>query len=732
MKCSACENNECEGKYEHRDKCVGEQEGIECTCICRITHNEAILSSAISIGTGVAVTAAGIGLTVATGGIAAIIAGAAIAGSGTSLVFSPIQKYMSKECVTLKESAKEVAIGATIGGITGPIGAIGSIASKGASAAVQIGARILAGSSTGAVTGVLSEGAKAMQGEEVTIKSLTHSAVVGAAVGTIGGASTQIALGVTKPLTNEIGRAATRIAVQGSSTAVTDAGVQLIQNGTVNPQKLILNTTGKMVLATTAEVSTSVTKQIEVKIADSHNKKHSIVKREKRHVETYPKDTKLKGDQATAKRQDIKVSDPDLQDNIKPYNLKNIKQQQDVQLPQNLNTNVDASESFDQKLKGMFTGFSSQLQSSYDRLAGHKNPVNDSKDEEQEKEENQMQGIPSEESVCNMKGDSNDSTDLPGIDSNQHDDSNSSENMDIASNDESTPLLVNIDYDLLIEAQNPDEEIVPGQSDVLLPIEATETLDNLPIEPPNNLDLETQESPEPSTSRLTRKPSTSKIDPITSHDSENNELSHDLEKLSSLVSKVIASMEVPSKENSPNNSQSLSTNNSDSRTRVDNSEDKEAGDMSYNVLESSSSNKQTNFINQNINENDNSSKPDKTIIEHPLDASNPLEEHQLSEEIKGDLDNRDGTASEETQNKENSLRKRATADSNLTNSKCDENSTITSKSQFLGKRVELESRDVATFYPLVIDSGIILTVLVIILILIVLRFTQVFTNPEQI
>lgn len=57
MKCSTCEKNECEGKYENRDKCIGEKEGIKCTCICRITRNEAVLSSALSIGTGVAVAA---------------------------------------------------------------------------------------------------------------------------------------------------------------------------------------------------------------------------------------------------------------------------------------------------------------------------------------------------------------------------------------------------------------------------------------------------------------------------------------------------------------------------------------------------------------------------------------------------------------------------------------------------------------------------------------------------
>lgn len=94
---------------------------------------------------------AGVGLTVMTGGLAAIIGGAAIVGAGSSLVLSPIQKYLSGECVTVKESAKDAAFGATIGAITGPIGAAGSTAAKGASALASFGYRAFAGAGAGTI-----------------------------------------------------------------------------------------------------------------------------------------------------------------------------------------------------------------------------------------------------------------------------------------------------------------------------------------------------------------------------------------------------------------------------------------------------------------------------------------------------------------------------------------------------------------------------------------------------
>jgi len=631
---------------------------------------------------------AGIGLTVITGGMAAIIAGAAIAGSGTSLVFSPIQKYMSKECVTLKESAKDVAIGATIGGVTGPIGAIGSIASRGASAAVQIGARIAAGSSAGAVTGILSEGAKAMQGEEVTLKSVTHSAFVGAAVGTIGGASSQIARGVTKPLTNEIGRAVTRIAVQGSSSAVTDAGVQLVQSGTVNPQQLILNTTGKMALATTAEVSTSVTKQIEVKIADSHNKKHEIST--KSHSD---KDASTKEVQALNKQE----TDTDLHENIKPQNVN----QQGCQLDQNPVT----SETFDQKIMGavnstgmvfneMFSGISSQLKSSYDRFTGLKSQLNrnDDNEEELEKKEIQMNEILSKDAHRDIKegmSNDNESTDLSDTDSSlshRNDCLNNSSSTDIVQSDESVPLLIKINYDLLLEAQNSDHDLASDKSDLLYPIKCSD-------------DEQTTEISHNSASSLKDETLESPLEQLP----ESNEMDKGLEQLSSLVSKVIASMDVEAPVTKKESSdESLSTNNNDSHTRDKNLEDKEVVYKSF----VSSICKQNDLIDF--------TEADETVTEHLEVISSMSEEQQLIPEDETHSDHErsstDAVDSKAT-NEENSLRHRAMAISKYEG---------TSEIKYLKKKTELDTDGCCFPSIYMSDTHLILTVIAILIIWIVL------------
>lgn len=59
-----------------------------------------------------------------SGGVVAFAAGtAALIGVGSSLVFAPIQKKISGESMTVKGVATDVALGAAIGAITGPIGA---------------------------------------------------------------------------------------------------------------------------------------------------------------------------------------------------------------------------------------------------------------------------------------------------------------------------------------------------------------------------------------------------------------------------------------------------------------------------------------------------------------------------------------------------------------------------------------------------------------------------------
>lgn len=57
MKCSACREGKCNGKYENRHLCVGKKEGIKCTCHCHVELSDVIISSTASIGTGVGVVA---------------------------------------------------------------------------------------------------------------------------------------------------------------------------------------------------------------------------------------------------------------------------------------------------------------------------------------------------------------------------------------------------------------------------------------------------------------------------------------------------------------------------------------------------------------------------------------------------------------------------------------------------------------------------------------------------
>lgn len=63
-------------------------------------------------------------MTVLSGGVIAFAAGtAALIGVGSSLVFAPIQKKIRGENMTVKGMATDIALGAVIGAITGPIGA---------------------------------------------------------------------------------------------------------------------------------------------------------------------------------------------------------------------------------------------------------------------------------------------------------------------------------------------------------------------------------------------------------------------------------------------------------------------------------------------------------------------------------------------------------------------------------------------------------------------------------
>lgn len=57
MKCSACSKNECEAKYENRNKCLGEKEGVECTCSCQVSPSDSKKQKTASILAGAAAVA---------------------------------------------------------------------------------------------------------------------------------------------------------------------------------------------------------------------------------------------------------------------------------------------------------------------------------------------------------------------------------------------------------------------------------------------------------------------------------------------------------------------------------------------------------------------------------------------------------------------------------------------------------------------------------------------------
>lgn len=213
--------------------------------------------------------------------------------------------------MTVKDTAKEVALGGTIGAITGPIGAAAGLVSKTAPVLVQVGARVAAGSAAGATSGAISEVARGVQGEDVTVSSVVKSVGFGALVGTVGGASSQVAGFASTKVSSEVGRAVTRVAVQGSSAAGTDAVIQLVQNGEVDPTRLLLNTTGQLTVAATAEVTSSAaqrTKAYANKVSEQNMKQTDLTPDE-------IKDIKLKLDEAN--RNDIKKGIDDIKNQQK-------------------------------------------------------------------------------------------------------------------------------------------------------------------------------------------------------------------------------------------------------------------------------------------------------------------------------------------------------------------------------------------------------------------------------
>lgn len=132
-----------------------------------------------------------------------------------------------------------------------------------------MGIRTGAGAIAGGVSGTVSETVRALKGEDVSPKSFAKSVGIGALAGSVGGASTHLGSNLSKGM-SDVGRAMTRMSVQASAAAATDASLQLIDKGEIDTKQLLLNTAGQLTVAATTEITQSFSRP-----GDHYNKKLS-------------------------------------------------------------------------------------------------------------------------------------------------------------------------------------------------------------------------------------------------------------------------------------------------------------------------------------------------------------------------------------------------------------------------------------------------------------------------
>lgn len=115
MKCSACKKNRCDREYDKRYHCLGEKEGIDCTCTCQVSDLETVVTSAVSVAGGVALMAGSFAVAASPLGIFAPPLAGACMGAGGSMIVNPMIKKFNGEHMTLGSSARDFAVGAVAG-----------------------------------------------------------------------------------------------------------------------------------------------------------------------------------------------------------------------------------------------------------------------------------------------------------------------------------------------------------------------------------------------------------------------------------------------------------------------------------------------------------------------------------------------------------------------------------------------------------------------------------------
>lgn len=260
-KCRSCSQGKCGQKYKNRNLC---DDPRHCTCTCQESSGIGFVKGLYSVVFGAAAFAGGVALTLTTGGLgavglAAVLGGGALTGVGATAVIHPIAKQLNGERMTGKEYVKDVAIGGTIGAITGPIGALGATATNSiATKAVEIGikqgvtkfvCRTGIGAVTGAAAGVIQEFSNP---GKFSGKNVLKGTILGAATGGVTHATSNI----TRHLGSAgIAKSVIKVAADSGTTAVIDSAAQLIENGEIDGKRLAINVGARA--ATTAGYETA-------------------------------------------------------------------------------------------------------------------------------------------------------------------------------------------------------------------------------------------------------------------------------------------------------------------------------------------------------------------------------------------------------------------------------------------------------------------------------------------
>lgn len=117
MKCATCNNDECKGCQSYSSRLWNAATYVGLDKISGESYKKAGV-----MGSGLITIASGAAIATVSTGLLPITFGTMVTGAGYSLMIVPLMKFYSGEPLKKEELIKDVALGATIGVVTGPFG----------------------------------------------------------------------------------------------------------------------------------------------------------------------------------------------------------------------------------------------------------------------------------------------------------------------------------------------------------------------------------------------------------------------------------------------------------------------------------------------------------------------------------------------------------------------------------------------------------------------------------